>query len=100
MENKRERPDATSRQGDVGVPLRIAYFNARSIVNKISELKLFSADCMPDVIAITESWTNPNISNEYLKLPNYFIAARYDRNDTRDGRGGGILIYVNDRLQF
>ena len=75
------------------------YTNARSIVNKIQELKLLAADCSPDVIAITESWTHDAISNQYLSIPNYTLVARHDRNDTQNGRGGGLLIYVNEKLQ-
>ena len=75
------------------------YTNARSIVNKIQELKLLAADCSPDVIAVSESWTHCAISNQYLSIPNYSIVARHDRNDTQNGRGGGLLIYVNEKLQ-
>ena len=75
------------------------YTNARSIVNKIQELKLYVEDANPDIIAITESWTHCNIPNSYLNLPNYYVAARHDRKDTLNGRGGGILIYVKDCLK-
>ena len=75
------------------------YTNARSIVNKIDELRIYAKSVNPDVIAITESWTNCNISNHYLQLPNYSIVARHDRNDTANGRGGGILIYVKDTIK-
>ena len=75
------------------------YSNARSIVNKVQELKLYVEDTKPDIIAITESWTHCNIPNSYLNIPNYYIAARHDRKDTLKGRGGGILIYVKDCLK-
>ena len=74
--------------------LRILYTNARSIVNKIQELKLHVLDTNPDMITITETWTHSAISNDYLSIPDYYIAARHDRTDTLNGRGGGILIYV------
>ena len=63
--------------------LRIVYFNARSIVNKINELRLYTLDADPDVIAITETWTHSGISNDYLDIANYHIASRHDRKDTR-----------------
>ena len=75
------------------------YFNARSIVNKVQELKLFASQSRPDVIAITETWAHNGISNNYLKIPSYVIAARHDRNDTQNGRGGGLLVYVREDLQ-
>ena len=77
--------------------LRILYTNARSIVNKIQELKLHVLDTNPDMIAITETWTHSAISNDYLSIPDYYIAARHDRTDTLNGRGGGILIYVKSK---
>ena len=83
-------PHQATRRG-----LRIVYFNARSIVNKINELRLYTLDTDPDVIAITETWTHSGISNDYLDIANYHIASRHDRRDTINGRGGGLLIYVN-----
>ena len=77
--------------------LKIVYTNARSVVNKINELKLYVLDTDPDVIAITETWTHCNISNQYLNIPNYYIASRHDRKDTLNGRGGGLLIYVKSK---
>ena len=80
--------DQTEKQG-----LRILYTNARSIVNKVQELKLYVLNVDPDVIIITETWTHSAISNDFLNIPNYYITARHDRSDTLNGRGGGILIY-------
>ena len=58
--------------------LRILYTNARSIVNKIQELKLHVLDTNPDMITITETWTHSAISNDYLSIPDYYIAARHE----------------------
>ena len=85
-------PAAPSQTPQTG--LRILYTNARSLVNKVTELKLYVLDTNPDVIAITETWTHSSISDNYLSIPNYYIAAHHDRKDTQNGRGGGILIYV------
>ena len=63
METQRERTAPSPGQSTQHKPLKIMYTNARSIVNKIQELKLLAADCSPDVIAITESWTHSAISN-------------------------------------
>ena len=79
--------------------MKVLYTNARSIVNKVDELRIFANISEPDVIALTESWTNPNITNQFLNIPNYDIVARHDRNDTRNGRGGGILIYVKKDIK-
>ena len=44
--------------------IRVIYTNARSIVNKMSELKAIAANKNPDIIIITESWTNDTITND------------------------------------
>ena len=86
MENQGPRVGSLPCQGSIQ-GLSILYTNARSIVNKIQELKLIAHNSQPHIIAITESWTHPNIANSYLHIPNYYIAARHDRNDTQNGRG-------------
>ena len=87
------------RQSNGSTGLKIVYTNARSLVNKIDELKIYTALTQPDIIAITETWTNDSISNHYLSLPNYAIISRHDRNDTLNGRGGGILVYARESLK-
>ena len=54
----------------------------------------------PDIILITETWLNDNISNSILQLEGYFIepTLRCDRNDTANGIGGGLLVYVKNGL--
>ena len=75
------------------------YTNARSIVNKMQELKALAHVSQPDIIALTETWTHDQISNAYLAIPDYYLVARCDRKDTQNGRGGGILIYARESLQ-
>ena len=75
------------------------YMNARSIVNKIDELKSLVHTTNPDIVCITEAWTNSSISDHYLSIPGFQLVSRFDRNDTQNGRGGGILIYVKDYLK-
>ena len=48
----------------------------------------------PDVVILTETWSNESVSNEYLSINGYEIIERMDRNDTDKGRGGGIVVYV------
>ena len=74
--------------------LKVLYTNAQSVVNKMAELRAVVSIKQPDVIALTETWTNPDISNEYLSLDGYELMERKDREDTDRGRGGGILVYV------
>ena len=75
--------------------LNIVYFNARSIFNKLDELQLFLYDKDPDLVIITETWLNDQISNAMLSIQGYEIEndLRHDREDTVNGIGGGIIIY-------
>ena len=66
----------------------IVYTNAQSIVNKIDELR--SVNLEPDIILLNETWTNDDITEAYLNLDGYVLAAR---SDTANGRGGGLLVY-------
>ena len=78
--------------------LKILSTNARSINSKLQELKATAVDLKPDIIAITETWTNTDICNSFLNIPGYKIVIRKDRGDTTNGRGGGILIYARSTL--
>ena len=72
--------------------------NARSLNSKIQELKATAIDLNPDIIAITETWSNSDICNTFLDVPGFKIVARKDRSDTSNGRGGGILVYAKSTL--
>ena len=80
--------------------LRIVYLNARSIVNKLNDLSILINDHDPDLILISETWCNEDISNALLNIPGYIIEPelRKDRNDTMNGIGGGVLVYVRNDL--
>ena len=68
------------------------YTNAQSIVNKMGELRAVASLKKPDVIALTETWTNCDITDDFLSLEGYELMERKDRADTSRGRGGGILV--------
>jgi ribonucleases P/MRP protein subunit RPP40 len=73
--------------------LKCIYFNARSIINKLSELELLINSEQPDIIGITETWANENISDDELSFEGYSLF-RKDRNDPAKKRGGGIAMYI------
>ena len=78
--------------------LKIMLTNARSVNSKIDELKATAFDLNPEIIAITESWTNETICNSFLGIPGYKLVTRKDRTDTANGRGGGILVYAKTKI--
>ena len=52
----------------------------------------------PDIIIVQETWCHPDICDAFLNIDGYNLAARKDRSDTTQGRGGGILIYAINGL--
>jgi len=82
--------------------LKILYSNVQSVCNKIDKLKCTVDEQDPDVIILTETWCNPNITQPFLEIPGYTLdpELRHDRSDTVNGIGGGILIYVRIGLTF
>ena len=85
-----EQEDSSSkiRQGNTG--LECVCLNARSIINKKRELNIMVADSDSDIIGITESWANKDITE--LGLEGYVMF----RKDRTGRRGGGVLLYVKD----
>ena len=72
------------------------YANVQSVNNKINELRAIVVKEMPDVVALTDTWTNGSIDNGYLGIDGYEILVRSDRVDTVGGRGGGIMVYAKE----
>jgi Endonuclease-reverse transcriptase len=60
------------------------------------------ADLEPDLILVTETWCNKAVTNAYLGINGYDIQQdlRKDRSDTKDGRGGGLLLYSKQGLKI
>ena len=72
------------------------YTNIQSITSKINELALNAADSNPDIILLTETWCNQTIPDAALNLQNYALETdlRRDWADTKNGVGGGLLVYA------
>ena len=67
------------------------YYNARSLLPKIDELRAACLVHNPDIICITETWLDESVTNNELCIQNFDVI-RLDRNR----HGGGILIYLNN----
>ena len=75
--------------------LKFLYYNTRSIVFKIDDLK---ANCLlykPDIVCIVETWLGNDVLDSEIYIPDY----EFTRLD-RDRHGGGVIIYVAGHLQF
>ena len=73
--------------------LSVLYFNARSIIPKLDELRALIEIHTPELICIVETWLCDSIADIELGIPNYRLI-RLDRNQ----HGGGVLIYAQASL--
>ena len=74
--------------------IKCVCLNARSIINKKTELNIMVDDIKPHIIGITESWANNDIANAELGLEGYVMF----RKDRIGRRGGGVLLYIKDTI--
>ena len=74
--------------------IKCVCLNARSIINKNTELNIMVDDIKPHIIGITESWANKDITNAELGLEGYVMF----RKDRIGRRGGGVLLYIKDTI--
>ena len=73
----------------------VFHANVRSLRFKMDILQAEVDGHDYDIIAITESWLNPNIKNEDIRLPGYRDPIRKDRSETT---GGGVCLYVKESI--
>ena len=76
-------------------PFSVLYFNSRSVLPKIDELRALCLIHNPSIVCIVESWLDDSITDNELCIDNYAIV-RADRNR----HGGGAPIYVLDTFSF
>jgi len=71
------------------------------LVKKIDELSCVADAVKPDLILVTESWCNGDISDAYLGIDGYELLPdlRQDRENTAKGRGGGLLVYAKSSVK-
>ena len=73
--------------------LRCLYFNARSIVRKLSNLQVLATNV--DLLAITETWLKPSIKDcELLPCTNFTIF----RKDRLSRPGGEVMLAIRDNI--
>ncbi len=79
--------------------LNIIYFNARSLRNKIEELRILVSQCKPDIVGVVETWlTEENFDCE-ISIINYNFIRR-DRINELKTKGGGLVIYFRQDIPF
>jgi len=74
------------------------YTNACSLSGKMDELRSLIYTDNFDILAITETWANEEITDAELALDGYVLF----RNDRKKGdytKGGGVALYMKDILR-
>ena len=69
--------------------VNILYFNVRSLLPKIDNLRVLCSSYSPDIICVVESWLDSNITDLEISLQGYSVI-RLDRCR----HGGGVLMYI------
>ena len=71
----------------------VFYFNARSLLPKIDEVRAICANMHYDLVIVVESWLSAEVLDSEIHVPGY-NPVRKDRNR----HGGGIVIFVSDQV--
>ena len=72
----------------------VMVLNARSIFNKVDELKAHIENYKSDILFVTETWLTESIPNEAVNISSFNIF----RKDRTIARGGGVAIYIKDDI--
>ena len=81
--------------------LKCMYTNIRSILNrnKKEELMGILTEHKIDILGITESWTHTEIGDAEINLMGYQVFRKDRKMDNgKKTRGGGVLLYVREKL--
>ena len=74
--------------------ITLLHNNIRSLVKNFDEFELFLNVLKPDIFCLSETWLNEDISDFEVRIKDYKLF----RNDRKGRRGGGVAIYVKNRL--
>ena len=79
--------------------LKIAHLNVNRLVNKIDSIKELLSIYSFGILALTETWMSPDITNDEIYIPGYSIFRR-DRQNSVKSCGGGTLVFARDSIPF
>ncbi|KAJ8018258.1 LINE-1 reverse transcriptase-like [Holothuria leucospilota] len=75
--------------------LHFIHLNVRSLIPKLSELKLLAVRTKATIIALSETWLDDSVTNAEISIEGYSVLRR-DRNRN----GGGVCLYVSNKVAF
>ncbi len=76
--------------------IKILHLNARSLVNKINEMRIICNKSMPDLLCISESWLNSGHEDIEFRITGYDLY----RKDRMFANGGGVCLFVKKSNSF
>ena len=77
--------------------LSTAFFNGRSIVNKLDEFEVFVHNEEPDIIGVSETWLHADIPYSESDLKDYCMYSGGGGYLHR--RGGGYMLYIKETIK-
>ena len=86
-------PSHNSRIDSFNNPITCCYYNARSLVNKLSKFQSLIYSSNYDIVLVSETWLSDSIFDQEI-LPTNYCIFRKDRHS----RGGGAMIAVRDTI--
>ena len=78
-----------------GSSLRIAQFNANSLLGQIDIVRTYFESNFFHIISVCETWLHSLISDDLVMLNDFFII----RNDREGKLGGGVAVYIHKSLK-
>ena len=79
--------------------LEIVHLNVSRLVNKLDGVRELMSTYIFDVLALSETWPSPKISDCEVTIPGYSVV-RKDRTGSTKLNGGGVLLYIRDNIPF
>lgn len=74
---------------------KVGHMNVRSLMGGFDSLKNYICSEDFSIFAVSETWLNENIDTNIFLIPNY----RFIRMD-REGRGGGIGLFIKNSMNY
>ena len=67
----------------------------RGLLSKIVELKLILDECNFDIMGVCETFIDSNVADNEISIDGYSIVKK-----NRNRHGGGVLLYVQDGIDY
>ena len=75
--------------------IKVAHLNIRSLRNKTVDLRSYLLQNPYDVLGISETWLNEDISNDTISIDGF----TFERKD-RNGLGGGVGCFIQNKYTY